>query len=208
MEYKTTTKLFRGIYQYKIVLVCAGAGWFRNGDWNNVLDQLKKVDFSSKSYVPANRLIKNQDEFDYALKLQSKLSKLTDIDIRVESPYLSIYTNTKSNVDVLSKLDESKVKYISLPPANTNLEEGTVIMPKVDFEFKITLSKTNTEHTAFIAWAENNSKVKLTKSTKRALEKNRSWGGTHFYVTGEKNLTLARLHLGSCIGKVERIVKA
>jgi len=208
MEYKTTTRLFRGIYQYKIVLICAGAGWFRNGDWDNVATQLKKVDFASKTYNPVNKLIKTQEEFDYASKLLAKISKLSDIDIRVESPYLSVYTNTKSNVDALTKLDKAKVKYISVPPANTNLEEGTVIMPKVDFEFKVTLSKSNTEHTAFIDWAESNDKVKLTKSTKRALQRPRSWGGTHFYITGEKNLMLARLHLGSCIGKVERIIKA
>jgi len=34
-----------------------------------------------------------------------------------------------------------------------------------------------------------------------------SWGGTHFYITGEKNLLVARMMLGEGINKVEKILK-
>ena len=209
MEFKTTTKLFRGIYQYKVVLVCAGAHWFRNGNWDNALENLKKVDLSSR--IPSyhmSRTIKTQDELDYAFKLHNILATLSDIDVRVEAPWISVYTNTKANIDMLISADESKVKYVSLPSSNICLDANTIVMPKIDFEFKVTLAKTTHNHASFIEWAQQNSKVKLTKSCIKALERPRSWGGTHFYITGEKNLLLARMHLGGGIGKVERIVKA
>lgn len=208
MEFKATTKLFRGIYQYKVVLVCAGAHWFRGGDWDSALENLKKVDLSNRLSNYQSKSIKTQDDLDYAFKLHNALTNLSDIEIRVESPWVTVYTNTKSNVDALTSVDEDRVKYVSVPPDNTCLTANTIVMPKVDFEFKVTLAKTTNNHTAFVEWAEKNSKVRLTKSCIKALERPRSWGGTHFYITGEKNLLLARMHLGGGIGKIERIIKA
>lgn len=208
MQYKTTTKLFHGTYQYKIVLVCAGVSIFRNG-FDEALEGLKKVNLSSNSTQwVGSRMVKTQEDLDYLFKLHSALAKLQDVDFRVEAPWLSVYTNEKSNIDKLSKLDKNRVKYISAPPANAALVENTIIMPKKDFEFRVTMGKTAQEHTTFIAWADSNKNVELTKSCKRDLEKHRSWGGTHFYITGNNNLLLARMHLGDSISKVERIIKA
>jgi len=199
MEYKTTTRLFRGKYQYKIVLVCSGASYFRN-DLDSALDTLKKITLTAKSHH-----IKTQEDLDYAFKLHNALSKMKDIDVRVESPWISIYTNNKKDTEVLAKISEDNVKYISVPAGN--LEEGTVLMPKMDFEFRVTLGKTTQEHSAFIEWAETNPKVKLTKSCIKDLLRPRTWGGKHFYITGNNNLLLAKMHLGGSIAKVERIVK-
>ena len=211
MLYKETKQLFKGIYQYKIVIVCAGATWFRSGDMNATLEFLKKVDLTdNKQYQTTwrNAFIKTKEDLDFAFQLQHTLSKLSDIEIRVESPWVSIYTNDKANVDQLAKLDSSRIKYICVPPSSVSLQKGVVIMPKVDFEYKITLGKTSSENSAFVSWAESNKKVKLTKSCIKDMLKNRSWGGTHFYITGDKNLLLAKMHLGSSISKVERIIKA
>jgi hypothetical protein len=81
-------------------------------------------------------------------------------------------------------------------------------MSKVNFDYKVTLGKTNQECSAFVQWAENNAKLKLTKSCKTELSKNKSWGGTFFYITGDNNLLMAKMHLGGSINKVERIIKA
>jgi hypothetical protein len=208
MEFKTTRKLFRGIYQYKIVLVVPGAGLFRHGDMDTLLDNLNKVDLSRPpvhSYKNSN--IKNQEDLDYAFKLQTAFSSMSDIDIRVETPWISVYTSNKKNIDKLVNLNKDRVKYVSIPPANSELSEDKIIMPKMDFDFRVTLGKTNNECSAFVSWAETNSKVKLTKSCVRDLSKTRSWGGTHFYITGDNNLLLAKMHLGGCISKIERIVK-
>ncbi len=206
METKTTKRLFNGKHQYKLVLVCAGANWFRGGDWAGTLDNLKKITLSDSK--KGRTSISTQEELDYAFKLQNQLKKFDDLEVRVETPWISIYTNTKSVVDTLIKLDKSKVKYVCLPPGNNLLNNDVIILPKINFEFKVTLGKSDCSQTAFIEWAEGNSKVKLTKSCKRELARNRSWGGTYFYITGEKNLLLAKMHLGGSINKVERIIKA
>jgi hypothetical protein len=132
---------------------------------------------------------------------------MSDIDIRIETPWISVYTSNKKNIDKLVNLDKDRVKYVCVPPANTTLSEDTIIMPKMDFDFRVTLGKTSNECTAFVSWAETNAKVKLTKSCIRDLSKMRSWGGTHFYVTGDNNLLMAKMHLGGCISKIERIAK-
>jgi hypothetical protein len=216
MLIKTTKSLFRGTYQYKIVLTCAGAAFFRSGDMDSTLSDLKKITVNdslakhgSAVYVTSWRAgIKTQEDLDYAFKLQEQLKKLSNIDIRVESPYISIYSNSKTDIDTLIKLNADNVKYISVPPVDSTLEVGTVIMPKMPFDYRITLGKTTQQHESFISWAEGNAKLKLTKSCKRDLNKERSWGGTYFYVTGDNNLLLTKMHLGGSINKVERIIKA
>lgn len=194
-----------GTYQYKVVLVCAGAGYFRNNNLDYALDRLNEVDPASI----ANQWyygIKTQADLDYGFKLHKALSKIENYTIRVESPWLSFYSNSHKDVNTISKLDKSKVKYICVPPSVGSLDKNTVVMPKIDHDFKVTLAKTTQSHTSFVEWAEGNSKVKLTKRCIKDLNKDKSWGGAYFYITGDKNLMLAKLHLGSCIGKIERIV--
>ena len=130
---KITKRLFKGKYQYKAVLIVAGAGWFRGGDWDGALNQLKQIDLASNKVVghpylrPWQSGFKSQDDVAYAINLQAVLRKLTDIDVRVETPWVSVYTNTKSNIDTLVKLDADHVKYISVPPKDSILDDNTTI---------------------------------------------------------------------------------
>jgi len=206
MFYKTTRRLFLGTYQYKIVLTCAGSSSFRSGDITKTLEELKKIDLKSHSKYHTT-VIKSQEDLDYAFQLANTLMQFDKYDVRVEAPWISLYTNSKNHIDTLVKLDKDRVKYISQPDPNSCLSTGTIIMPKMDFDYRITLGKTIQEHSAFISWADSNKKCKLTKSCIRDLGKSRSWGGTHFYISGDNNLLLAKMHLGGSIAKVERIVK-
>jgi hypothetical protein len=210
MQYKTTNKLFKGIYQYKVVLVVPGSSFFRDGDFIAAQKSLKSISLGTMSggSIAKRYHIKSLEDLEYSIKLSSILKKLTDNSIRVESPFVSIYTNSKKDVDTLTSIDETRVKYISIPPENNSLVSGTIFLPKVNYDYRVTLAKTNHEHTTFIGWAETNKKVKLTKSCVRDLQKPRSWGGTYFYVTGDSVLLMVKMHLGSAINKVERIVKA
>jgi hypothetical protein len=176
------------------------------------LEELNKVSIEpttpSLSFNWRSKFIKSQEELDYAFSLQSVLANLIDVDIRVESPWITIYTNNKTHIATLAGLDNNKVKYISVPPNNSTLATGTIIMPKMNYDFRITLGKTTQANIAFIDWATANKKVKLTKSCEKALTKSHSWGGTHFYITGNNTLLMAKMHLGGCIAKIESIVKA
>jgi len=211
MQYKVTKKLFNGIYQYKIVLTCAGSSLFRHNDLDSVYKNLLEITIppapKPNQFGYRHGGISNQEDLDYAFQLQKTLSKMSDIDIRVESPWLSIYSNNLADINKLAKISTDHVKYISKPPDNTTLDAGTVIMPKMNYDFRITLGKTTQEHSTFVQWAESNKKLKLTKSCIKDLHKPRSWGGTHFYVSGDNNLLMTKMHLGGSISKVERIVK-
>lgn len=209
MFYKTTNRLFKGTYQYKIVLVCASAGAFRSGDMADTAELLSKIDLSKAGlYQRYNTAIKNQDELDYAMALQKQISKITNYEIRVESPWITLYSNNVKDINSIAKINQNNVKYICQPPPNGLLAEDTIILPKISFDFKVTLGKTTQNHSSFVSWAGLNRKVKLTKSCTRDLSKDRSWGGSYFYITGDNNLLMAKMHLGGSINKVERILKA
>jgi len=212
MEYKTTRKLFRGTYQYKIVLICAGASWFRNRDMDRIFEELKLVDLTQNQKKSStwrySTLIKTQDELDYTFNLASTLLTFTQYELRVESPWITIYSNNKADIDNLLSLDSTKVKYISQPDPNVSLAHDTIVMPKMAYEFRVTMGKTVQPNLAFVEWADSNKKCKLTKSCIRDLGKQRSWGGTHFYITGDNNLLMAKMHLAGAIAKIERIVKS
>lgn len=210
MQYKTTQRLFKGIYQYKIVLVVPGASYFRSGDMDATIKQLQKVDLSksiSDSFYQTNK-IRTKEDLVYALALQKELKQLSNVDVRVETPWISVYANSRKDIDALANIDIDRVKYISLPPISASLNDKTIIMPKMKYDYRITLGKTTHNFNSFVEWAETNTKVKLTKSCIRDLNKDKSWGGTHLYVNGDNTLLMVKMHLGGAINKIERIVKA
>ena len=200
---KETKRLFIDKYGYKIVLVVPAAHWFRGGDLNFALNQLTGFNLQDKN--PPWSKIKTQADLDYCFSLYKTLFALSDYELRVEAPFLSVYTNNPKHIDKLLKLDEDRVKYISKPPA-TPLEQGTVIMVREGWEYKVTLGRTNDRHTNFIEWADKTGAVKLTNSAKKSLERMSSWGGAHFYVRDERALTMSRMFLGAGIGRIDRIV--
>lgn len=210
MKVKETRSLFLRKYQYKVVLVCPAATLFRGGDFDGALKELEKMSLitgSPKHHSHWASRIKTPDDLEYSKALCVDLKKLQDFDVRIESPTVNIYTNNLKDVNGLTKKYKDNVKYISKPPDDITLTEGNVVMTKMDYDFRITMGATKQEYSSFIEWAESNAKVKLTKSCIRDLTRSRSWGGTHFYVTGENNLLLVKMHLGSTLSKVERIIK-
>lgn len=202
MLHKTTNKLFRGTYQYKVVLICAFAHHFRSGDLDTTAVRLQTTEVVAQS----TRSSKYLDNYLYAVDVLAALKKLTDFEIRVESPWISVYLNNMDDVDMLIAIDQDRVKYVSLPIVP--LTSGTIVMSKRDYDYRITLGKTRQNHESFVEWAEANSgKLKLTKSCKKDLLKDRSWGGSYFYITGENMVLMAKMHLGDSISKIERITK-
>lgn len=206
MQFKQTKKLFYGKYQYKIVLVFSGANLFRGAPSDIIADRIKHVKLETDIYARKRWTIKTEEELKYAVKLEHALSNLENFELRVETPWVTIYTNNKKDVDKLSNLDKSRVKYICEPLKGTTLEENTVILPKIKYDYRVTLGKTSQEYSTFISWANTNSKIKLTKSCKTELLRNTSWGGSYFYITGDNNLLMAKMHLCGAISKVERVV--
>lgn len=207
MKFKETRSLFLGTYQYKVVLVCPTASLLRGADFDGALKELELWQPGDRTTWNWQSRIKTPTDYEYCKSLTKDLKKLKDFEIRIEQPQVNIYTNNEKDVAFLEKKYDYSIKYISKPPKAGILEEGIIVMPKMNYGYKITMGATRQEYSAFINWAENNAKVKLTNSCIRDLSKSRSWGGTHFYVTGDNNLLMAKMHLGGTISKIQRIVQ-
>jgi hypothetical protein len=205
MLVKKTRKLFHGKYQYKAVLVVPAASWFRGCNLDYALEKLAAFSFTEKKTFDSK--LKCPADLTYCVKLAQALGKLDNFEIRIENPLLSFYSNNKVDVDKLVNLDIDRVKYTSEPEDTTSLVENTVILPKIPFDFRVTIGRTRQSHESFVDWANANSKLKLTKSCIASLKRNHSWGGTYFYVKGDNNLLMARMMLGGSISKVEKIIK-
>lgn len=199
-----------GTYQYKVVLVSPLAGCFRNKDLDDVI---KKIRSSQNAFLSGGMQLRmrhnsprSEEDFTYAFDLYKTLKKLDDYIVRIESPFISFYSNNKKHVDAIIKIEKNNVKYLCSPPEKTELEPGVIFLPKVPYDYKVTIGKTTQQHDAFLSWADSTNKVKITKSCRRMLERNSSWGGGYFYVKGDNMLLMTKMHLGSSVSKVDRII--
>ena len=194
-------------YKYKIVLVCPLAGWFRGNDLASVAANLAELTTTGKHPVWAK--IKAPEDLEFCELLHSTMSTLTDYELRIEHPLINCYTNSAINLEKLSALDPDRVKFISIPnKANPELTNNTVIVKRLDYDYKIFLGKTRQNYTNFVDWSKDNKKIKLTAAAKRNLLRNNSWGGSYFYVKGDQTLTMVRMFIGGSIAKIESVIKA
>lgn len=194
-------------YKYKIVLVCPVASWFRGNDLAFVAGKL--VDLADPKQHPAWLKFKTPEDLEFCKTLHNVMSTLADYELRIEHPLINVYTNVSVNLEKLAVIDPDRVKYISIPnKSNPELSNNTVIVKKLDYDYKIFLGKTKQNHTNFVEWSKNNKKIKLTPTAKRSLCRNTSWGGSYFYVQGEQTLTMVRMFVGGSIAKIESVIKA
>ncbi len=207
IQTKQTTRLFNGKYKYKIVIVSKASSWFRGGDLVNVKKNISTVSVSTVQWV---KKITPQD-VDYALKLVTSMTPMSDYTIRVESPYINFYTNTEKDVEKLAKVDANNVKYVCLPApgSESDLDLKKIIVKNIDHEFRVTMGRTRQNYTNFVQWGESKpDKIRLPKRAKNQLSKDGSWGGYYFYVKDEKTLTMVKMFVGGDIQTVEHCVKS
>jgi hypothetical protein len=202
---KETKRLFMDKYGYKAVLIVPGAQWFRSKNFDLVEERLKDININIKNTTTR---IRTPEDLTYSKKVCAALRSITDYEIRVETPFISVYTNNLSDIDKLCDIDSDRVKYISKPPAS-GINKNTVIMEREGWDYKITLGRTRQSYQNFVEWAENGKDlVKLTGGSKKALLKDGHWGGSHFYIKNEKALIMARVFLSEGISRVDQVVKA
>lgn len=203
---KHTSRIFNKKYKYKIVLVMKGCGWFRGNDLENVRKNIE-------SYVPGNSSSWSHkltmDDVNFIKKFYNVLKKCTDYEVRVESPLLSLYSNTESTIESVAAVNPELVKYVSFPKPGSEgiLDQSSVITKRLDYGYKITMGRTRKSFPDFLTWASNIGKVRLTKRSLKELAKENSWGGYYFYVKDDKTLTMVKIFLGNHIQTVEKVIK-
>lgn len=207
VKIKDTVSLYLNRYQYKIALICPAANWFRGNDIDAVsakLDDVKKG-----GYCPPWLKFKSVGDQKYCIDICKVLKNFTDYNMRVEQPLLNIYTNDKSQIEKLANIDADRIKYICIPNEKLpSLRENTVIVKKLDYDFKVFVGRTRKSHLDFLNWCSKNKNIKLTSRLKDDLSRSNSYGGGYFYVKGENTLTMVKMFVGSEISRIENIVKA
>ena len=206
LKVKETTSLYSNKFCYKVVIVTPFASFFRRSDAGDLKLKLLKLD---RSKLPSFIKIKSPEDISYAVKICEVIEEAScDHNIRIESPYLNFYCSDSLTVELLVNVDPSQIKYITIPfNTSPTLSENTVIVKKLDFDYKVTMGRTRKDHCDFLDWALKSDKIKLTKKIKKDLTRSNSWGGGYFYVKGEKTLTMVRMFLGSNIAKTETVLK-
>ena len=197
---KYSNKLFHNKYKFKIVLRTGVASWFRGGKLDYVLKSL-----SNKHHFP----VYSKEEHVFAQTVYNTVVDMEGLMTRVESPFLSFYTNNESNLKLIVAIDHERIKYISMPdPEKSEISVGSILVKKLDFGFKITMGATRQNLSSFVQWSKDNPKVRLPKRAERDLSKDHSYGGSHFYVKDEKSLILVKMFLGSYITKIETVIRS
>lgn len=205
MQFKTTKKLYKRKYQYNIVLVCAFGNVFRGSNTSKYKSRLAIENANAANSSSQSRYAYRVDDLELANALYTELLTTSDYCTRIEYPTLTIYTNDWGNIIKLRDLNRDRVRSISIPP--DNLIEGAVYMPTMDYEYRLTLGKTEKPYTDFIEWADAINKIKITNSCRDMLSNaNGSYGGGHVYVTGENTLLLVKLQLSGIRLTIDRIV--
>ena len=174
----------------------------------------------------SNRLFKNQYRYKLMLfKFGSHLHKSTTIpkgkyfnklnnvltttqeefELTQSYSHVTILSNSKEFIDSIINIDPARIAQFSTVKKDDIIAD-TIFLPRIPFDFKVSLRKSVTNHKSFIDWAKPNKNIKLTNSCIRALNRDWNYGGTYFYVKGENNLLLAKMHLGEVIGKIEKII--
>lgn len=205
--YKPLKKLYKGRYQYKIVLVSSGVSLFRSGDLDKIFKNLSEVVIKPKvdDKFYTYSLVKNQDDLDYLFDVYQTLLSIDNFSIRVENPWLSIYFSSEDDLNTVKNIKEDRVKYICQPSAPLSKGEIVSTLP---FDYKIHFKNIPGKHESFFTWAIDNKNIRLPKSTINSLTHSIKYPPSlYFYIKGDKNLTMAKIHLGSIITRVEKIVR-
>ncbi len=202
---KRTKKLFDNTYAYKAVIVCPLSNLFRGNNIQYAQQKLKEIKKTGQYPLWAKKATVR--DIDFGLDICKTLFKFQDYSLRIESPFISFYSNNLSHIKSITELDYDAVKYVTMPIERQSMEKDTVYVRRLDYGFKITMGRTTQSQLNFLQWTKANAgKIRMPKRCLEDLERGHSWGGGHFYVKDDKTLTMVRMFLGNSIARVDKVV--
>jgi hypothetical protein len=197
IKIKQHNRLFNDKHRYKIVLISSFSYLFR---WySSSLDEvLTRIKFSIEHDGNSDK----QDQYHFSEKLIAVLKTTEEYDMRVESPWISVYSNDSKFIKAISDINADFVKYVSMFNV-PNAEKNTVYLKKIDHQFMVYLNRITDPQDSFVSWCEDNSKIKIGKRCLLNLSRGLISGcGEYFYVKDSKSLTMVRMFLGGKISKI------
>lgn len=205
IKVKHSQKLFNGIYRYKTVIICPAAAWFRGNNTDHVDHMLDQYALGRLlKYQCLN--IKNSADYLYSVEVLNLLKSFSDYELRIEQPLLSFYTNQLDSAVALANLDVQRTKYRCEPPDNIVIETGEIILKQIPYAYKVTVGKTKKNHSEFVEWSTQINKIKMTKTCKKNLCKDRSWGGFYFYVKDDATMMMVKMFIAADILRIDKVI--
>lgn len=208
IPFKETTKLFNNKYKYKIVIISALSHWFRGENYEKLENRFKDPDHVDKLAPHILKQLKDEGGLALVHRLYKIIDQSNDFKIRVERPYLNIYSNDYTVIEKLSLVNPAQVKCIFKPADESILVQNTIISKRLDYAYKLSLGQTSQSHESFVNWCKDNPKVRVSKSTVTNLLRQRHYQPGYVYIKDDKTLTMVKMFLGGCIRKIERVIKA
>lgn len=196
--HKEMKKLYLNKYQYKAVLVLDAAWLFRGK--NLEIAKEKVISFELGPFEYRKIADKNM-----VLDLIQHLTEIEDFTVRVERCYLSLYFTHLNDLTTIQNKFSTYVKEVYTP--KLPLIENTIVS-SLPYEYKVHINvNRNIDYSGFINWATDNKNIRIPKSTVKSLSRMYLFSpSVYFYINGDKQLTLARMHLGSGINRIEKII--
>lgn len=214
MKLSETTKLFYGKYLYKLTVRSALAFAFREKNLSYARQVLDSLQHLYEKGEPLTVQLWGREKtiveeyFLEAKRLYKHFSRYEDYKLRVESIFLSIYTNDDKWLETVKK-DISPlllVEYSAPDPNFKDIEPNTILVNESNgYNYKVTLGQ-NSGSPEFARWAEANPKlIKLGPVTKEELLNSGYVNGMYFYARDDRTLQLCNLMLSN-IRRIDKLV--
>jgi hypothetical protein len=203
-----TSKLFFDKFVNKVTVVTPVASEFRNNKMEytktslaNLSLRISKSENKSISVTAWTKRMVNETDIKLAVALCNLLANTkSDYAIRVEGPWLGIYSNDDALIDNI--VANNMVKEVS-KPASSKVRDfllanpNSIISNKYTHKYRVTVNPLKESSANFHSWAEKIPTIKLLKRTYRTEG--------YFYASNEKTLGMCRLFLGNKLRRVDTL---
>ena len=216
MKQFETVKLFYDTYLYKVSITNTLATIFRE---KKLSEARKTLDEYQTQLENTGQIVENRGRLGrvisiptlthaQALYSEFSLQKQNSYKLRIEQPYIVVYSNDlywiehlEKNVDFVTEVWKPKDSTsINLLEPNIIINEGPIT-----FEYKVTVG--NDVDPSFARWAKNNyDKVKVGKKFLNLVETSSYVNGMYFYARDAKILQFINIIIGGAIRRVDKII--
>ena len=204
MKFTTVKKLYRGEFQYNIVLRFSFSYMFQGINKGNYTELLHVIMDSDLKYLTTDE----KEAMKFIPDLYNCVMNMENFTTRYSWPRVIFYTNNYSDIQNIAALVPDKnIISIGIPP--DGLEKGMVYMPATPFDYRVTIRKICKLNQEFVEWARGNKNIKLQQNTEYMLEHGAEFyssSGSQLYVKGDRNLFFVQFHLGNTNLTVDRIL--
>ena len=111
---KRTNKLFLDKYRYKVVLITKFAPMFRNKDISLIISKIQS--WKNVDKFPPYIYGGHKADYDIGLNIANTInSSSAEYKVMVSSPWISFYTDSETDFNIVTKTLKNHIRYISMP---------------------------------------------------------------------------------------------